>query len=115
MSLPTLKIYVVSVSACQKSEDLLDTAKGMLYYEHSPVVVTGVNMQMAADQSRHIALNKWKIEDGWSMHSASITAVTREFFDQGRLYFKTTCWFSLAITKANFSGSMKVRQPTSIM
>ena len=82
MNFPKIKIYAVSLSACQKSNDLLNESKGMLYYEHSPAILTSVNIQTAADQARIIALDHWKRTDGWFMHSASITPMTKDFIGQ---------------------------------
>lgn len=82
MNFPKIKIYAVSLSACQKSDDLLDESKGMLYYEHAPLILTSVNIHTAADQARIIALDSWKPQDGWFKHSASITPVKRDFIGQ---------------------------------
>ena len=82
MSQPIIKIYVVSLMACQKSENLLDTTKGMVYWEHAPLLLTSDSMETAATQSRIIALDSWKREDGWSMHSASITPMTSTFINE---------------------------------
>ena len=82
MNFPQIKIYAVSLSACQKSQDLLDESKGMLYYEHAPLILTSVNIQTAADQARVIAFDSWKPQDGWFMHSASITPMTKDFIGQ---------------------------------
>jgi len=77
-----IKIYAVSLSACQKSDDLLDQTKGMLYYEHVPLILTSVSIQTASDQARVIALDHWKRLDGWFMHSASILPMTKDFIGQ---------------------------------
>jgi hypothetical protein len=82
MNLPEIKIYAVSLSACQKSQDLLDESKGMLYYEHAPLILTSVNIQTAADQARIIAFDNWKPQDGWFMHSADILPMTKDFVGQ---------------------------------
>ena len=74
-----LKIYAVSLSACQVAEDLMDQTKGSLYYEHSPLFLISDSIQTASDQARIIAYNSWRKEEGWSMHSASILPMTEDF------------------------------------
>jgi hypothetical protein len=82
MNQPIIKIYVVSLMACQKSTDLLNESKGMMYWEHAPLLLTSDSIESAAIQSRIIALDSWKPTDGWSMHSASITPMTSVFINE---------------------------------
>lgn len=78
MGIPELKVYAVSISACQKTSDLKGQG-GMYFYEHSPLLLTSNKIENAAEQARWMAFDRWKSEDGWFMHSAAIIPMDRQF------------------------------------
>jgi hypothetical protein len=82
MNQPIFKVYAISLCAMQRSDHLLDDAKGMLHWEHSPLLTVAESIDSASVEAKLIAFDTWKREDGWSNHSATIVPVTSAFTDQ---------------------------------
>jgi len=73
-----LRLYCISLSAA-KATDAIGSERGQLYWEHNAAIITSTDMDSVSDQCRIIAFDSWKVDEGWSNHSAAITEVTASF------------------------------------
>jgi hypothetical protein len=73
-----MKIYIMSVMAFLESRDHREEPIGTIV-EHFPAIVLAGSMATAAEGARTQALERWKVDEGWSQHQAAIMVATEPF------------------------------------
>lgn len=76
-----LKIYAVSLMALHRIEAKAPGEDNLLYWEHSACLISSDTVEHASYQAKEIAFNSWPSNQGWSMHSASITPITSQYYN----------------------------------
>lgn len=46
-----------------------------------PAIIVAASIEIAAEQAKEQALERWKPEEGWHTHQANIMAVTSQFYE----------------------------------
>ncbi len=82
MNESAFRMYIVSICACKKTEDISNTTDEVIYWEHTPLLITSISLQEAAKQVKTMIYQSWKVEDGWIMHSAKIVPMPASFTKQ---------------------------------
>lgn len=74
-----MKLYLVSVAAYQKGDDLLHPDKTLTIAHHYPLLVAALDMQMLALEVKTLVLDQWTVADGYYGHSAHIKPLKKTF------------------------------------
>jgi hypothetical protein len=74
-----IKVYIVAMLAFSPLQD--GTPGGGTYSESIPAIIPAASMDEAAEAAKKVALDRWKVSEGWYGHQANILPVTKAFYD----------------------------------
>ena len=80
MSEKKLRVYVISLMAFAPLNDTTHPGEST-YVEHFPALVPAESIEMAAEEAKKVAFNRWKTFDGWHSHQVAIQPVTHDFYE----------------------------------
>lgn len=72
-----MKLYLISMAAAS----LLPSESETILVQHMPSILLAETIEEASEQAKKDAFERWKTEDGWYSHQATILPTPRDLFE----------------------------------